>query len=57
MTDKQEKHKRRVRYKGTHPRKYSDKYKELNPNKYPDEVEKSMYDLLTDSAVTAEVDG
>ena len=24
-------HKRRVRYKGTHPRKYSEKYKALNP--------------------------
>ena len=23
-------HQRRVRYKGTHPRKYSEKYKELN---------------------------
>lgn len=40
MTDKPEKHKRRVRYKGTHPRKYSEKYKELNPESYPDEVEK-----------------
>lgn len=27
----QQPHKRRVRYKGTHPRKYSEKYKELNP--------------------------
>jgi 16S rRNA (cytosine1402-N4)-methyltransferase len=32
--------KRRVRYKGTHPRKFSEKYKELNPEKYPDEIEK-----------------
>ena len=24
-------HKRRVRYKGTHPRNYNEKYKELNP--------------------------
>ena len=34
------KHKRRVRYKGTHPRKFSEKYKELNPEKYGDEVQK-----------------
>lgn len=33
-------HKRRVRYKGTHPRKFSEKYKELNPEKYADTVEK-----------------
>lgn len=34
------KHKRRVRYKGTHPKKYSEKYKELNPKKYADTIEK-----------------
>lgn len=34
------KHKRRVRYKGTHPKKYSEKYKELNPEKYADTIEK-----------------
>lgn len=33
-------HKRRVRYKGTHPKNYKDKYKELNPEKYKDDVEK-----------------
>ncbi|MFR4350949.1 MAG: 16S rRNA (cytosine(1402)-N(4))-methyltransferase RsmH [Roseburia sp.] len=33
-------HKRRVRYKGTHPRKYQEKYKELNPEKYRETVEK-----------------
>lgn len=32
-------HKRRVRYKGTHPRSYKEKYKELNPEKYKDTVE------------------
>ena len=26
-------HKRRVRYKGTHPRRFEEKYKELNPAK------------------------
>jgi 16S rRNA (cytosine1402-N4)-methyltransferase len=33
-------HQRRVRYSGTHPRKYSEKYKELNPEKYADTIEK-----------------
>ena len=36
----EQQHKRRVRYKGTHPRKYSEKYKELNPEKYKDTIEK-----------------
>ena len=33
-------HKRRVRYSGTHPRKFSEKYKELNPEKYQDMIER-----------------
>ena len=33
-------HKRRVRYKGTHPRNYKEKYKELQPEKYGETVEK-----------------
>lgn len=37
---REEVHKRRVRYKGTHPRKYSEKYKEHNPEKYIDTIEK-----------------
>ena len=36
----EQEHKRRVRYKGTHPRNYREKYKELNPEKYRDDVEK-----------------
>ena len=36
----QKEHKRRVRYKGTHPRSYQEKYKELQPEKYKDTVEK-----------------
>lgn len=36
----QQEHKRRVRYKGTHPRKFEEKYKELDPQKYGDDVEK-----------------
>ncbi len=33
-------HKRRVRYKGTHPRHFNEKYKELDPERYADTVEK-----------------
>ena len=33
-------HKRRVRYKGTHPRTFAEKYKEHNPEKYKDTIEK-----------------
>lgn len=33
-------HKRRVRYKGTHPRRYNEKYKELNPEKYANTIER-----------------
>lgn len=36
----EQEHKRRVRYKGTHPRTFSEKYKELNPDRYQEEVEK-----------------
>lgn len=36
----EQQHKRRVRYKGTHPRSYKEKYKELNPDKYADTIEK-----------------
>lgn len=31
-------HKRRVRYSGTHPKRFHEKYKELNPEKYADDV-------------------
>lgn len=36
----EQQHRRRVRYKGTHPRHYSEKYKELQPEKYKDTIEK-----------------
>ena len=36
----EQEHKRRVRYKGTHPRRFEEKYKELNPEKYGQDVEK-----------------
>ena len=32
-------HRRRPRYKGTHPTKFSEKYKELNPEKYAETAE------------------
>lgn len=34
--------KRRIRYSGTHPKRFSEKYKELNPEKYPDEIKKIL---------------
>lgn len=40
MNDQGQTHKRRVRYKGTHPRSYHEKYKELQPEKYSDTIEK-----------------
>ena len=40
MEQQENLHKRRVRYKGTHPRSYQDKYKELQPEKYPETVER-----------------
>ena len=35
-------HRRRLRYRGTHPRRFEEKYKELNPDQYPDTVQKVM---------------
>jgi 16S rRNA (cytosine1402-N4)-methyltransferase len=40
MENSEKKHKRRVRYKGTHPKSYKEKYKEHQPDKYGDTVEK-----------------
>ncbi len=34
----QEKHQRRIRYSGTHPKRYQEKYKEHNPEKYAADV-------------------
>lgn len=42
MTDEQKQYKRRVRYSGTHPKKFNEKYKELNPEKYQDDIEKIL---------------
>ena len=38
----EQEHKRRVRYKGTHPRAYQEKYKELHPEQYQSDVEKVL---------------
>ncbi len=40
MDQHQPVHKRRVRYRGTHPRSYKEKYKELQPEKYAKTIEK-----------------
>ena len=40
MENQPKEHKRRVRYSGTHPKKYSEKYKEHNPEKYADTISK-----------------
>lgn len=42
MTEENEPRKRRVRYKGTHPRHYKEKYKELNPDQYSDDVKRVL---------------
>lgn len=40
MENQEIKHKRRVRYSGTHPKNYKEKYKELQPEKYADTIDK-----------------
>ena len=40
MADESYHRKRRVRYQGTHPRRFQEKYKELSPEKYPLETAK-----------------
>jgi 16S rRNA (cytosine1402-N4)-methyltransferase len=40
MDNQEQKHQRRVRYKGTHPKAFNEKYKELQPEKYTDTVAK-----------------
>ena len=40
MENQEKQHKRRIRYKGTHPRNYKERYKELQPEKYPETIEK-----------------
>ncbi len=38
MDNSEQKHKRRIRYTGTHPKTYAAKYKELQPEKYEDTI-------------------
>ena len=40
MENQEQQHKRRVRYKGTHPRSYKEKYKELQPKSMQIPIEK-----------------
>ena len=40
MENQEKQHKRRVRYSGTHPRRFEEKYKELQPEKYGDTIAK-----------------
>lgn len=40
MKEKEQTHKRRVRYRGTHPKTFKEKYKEQNPEKYAETIEK-----------------
>ena len=42
MEQKDGQHKRRVRYKGTHPKAFREKYKELHPEQYPETVERVL---------------
>lgn len=42
MTDDHAPHQRRVRYGGTHPKRFEDKYKELDPARHADELQKVM---------------
>lgn len=43
LRENQPPHKRRVRYKGTHPKKFEEKYKEHQPEKYGDTIEKIIH--------------
>ena len=42
MGNEEQGHKRRVRYRGTHPKTFEEKYKELAPEKYADTVAKIL---------------
>lgn len=42
MDEKEGKHVRRKRYRGTHPRSFSEKYKEHDPERYKDDLEKVL---------------
>jgi 16S rRNA (cytosine1402-N4)-methyltransferase len=40
MDNNEQKHKRRIRYSGTHPKKFNEKYKELQPELYANTIER-----------------
>ena len=42
MTDDAQPHQRRVRYAGTHPKRFEEKYKELDPVRHADAIQKVM---------------
>lgn len=42
MNNEEQGHKRRVRYRGTHPKTFGEKYKELAPEKYKDTITKIL---------------
>jgi 16S rRNA (cytosine1402-N4)-methyltransferase len=42
MTDEAAPHQRRVRYTGTHPKRFEEKYKELDPVRHADAIKKVM---------------
>ncbi len=42
MTDDAQPHQRRVRYAGTHPKRFEEKYKELDPVRHADAIKKVM---------------
>lgn len=53
--DGQKPHKRRVRYKGTHPRNYKEKYKELNPEKERKEAVKKSFKQYQKAGLYSEI--
>jgi len=42
MAEESKPHQRRVRYQGTHPRRFRDRYKELNPDQYHEQIQKQI---------------
>ena len=47
MDNKDQKHQRRIRYSGTHPKTFEAKYKELQPEKYGDTIKKVIEKGMT----------
>ena len=52
MADQAAPHKRRVRYTGTHPRRFEEKYKELDPARHAEELRKDFHDGVDDYLAT-----